>query len=220
MKRTTGFRIAMAAVAIAVVAGVWMFGRTAAFHFLPLAWTGEADRLAAVLQVRPGMTLADIGAGNGRLAFELARRIGPEGRVLVTELDPGKRETLARRARDQGLAHVEVVTAHERDTGLPAASCDAAYMRNVLHHIDDHHGYAEAVARAMKPSGLFVVLDFAPGAMGFLASDHGVSPDSVRTAFLAAGFRLVEEEPAWGGRMYLLAFRSEGQGDEAERTVQ
>ena len=206
----------MAVVAIVVVAGVWRFGRTAAFHFLPLAWTGEADRLAAVLQIRPGMTVADIGAGTGRMAFELARRIGPDGRMLATELDPGKRETLARRAREQGLAHVEAVAAEARDTGLPAACCDAAYMRNVLHHIDDHPGYARALARAMKPGGLFVVLDFAPGAMGYLASDHGVSPEAVRAAFTAAGFQPVDHVPDWGGRMYLLAFRHEGplKGDE------
>jgi ubiquinone/menaquinone biosynthesis C-methylase UbiE len=217
VRRATGFRIGLAVTAAALVAGGWILGPAAAFHFLPLGWTGEADRLAAVLRIEPGMTVADIGAGSGRLAFDLARRVGPDGRVLATELDPDKREALARRARDLGLRQVQVITAGERETGLSPECCDAAFMRNVLHHIDVdvRPDYTVSVAEAMKPGGVFVVIDFRPGAIGFLARDHGVSPEEVKAAFAAAGFRLLEHVPAWGGRMYLLAFRSEGGAGES-----
>lgn len=209
MTRRTGLRIGLGVALALVLMGLWLFGRAAAFHFLPLEWTGEGDRLAEVLEIRPGMTLAEIGAGSGRLAFEMARRIGPDGRVLVTELDPEKRKSLAGRARELEFGQVQVIEAGERDTGLPPGCCDAVFMRNVLHHIDGRRDYAAAVAKAMKPGGMFVVIDFSPGAMGHLAGDHGVSPEEVRPAFMAAGFRVVQHVPDWGGRMYLLAFRYE-----------
>lgn len=191
-------------VAIAVVA-VTPVGRDARFHLLPLRWTGEATRLAAALDLKPGDRIADIGAGSGALTIELARVVGPQGRVYATERTPEQRDAIAARASPAPVV-VEVLEAPDRTTGLPDQCCDAIVLRLVLHHITGHESYAVDLARALRPGGRVAIIDFAPGALPFLANDHGVSPEPVINAFAAAGLTLQSRHDDWGGRTYLVVF--------------
>ncbi|HSL23870.1 MAG TPA: methyltransferase domain-containing protein [Vicinamibacterales bacterium] len=205
--RRGAFRLVVVVLVAGAALLVWRYGTVAAFHFLPLGWTGEADRLAAVLRIGPGSRVADIGAGDGRFALEMARRVGASGRVYATEIAERQREVIRRRAADAGLPQLEVVTAGEHATGLREACCDAVFMRNVLHHIDDWPGYASRASAALRPGGFFAVIDFSPGAFLHLAGDHGARPDDVVTAFSRAGYTVVERVDDWGGDLYLVLFR-------------
>lgn len=73
--------LALAALAFALSP----FGRGVFFHLAPLDWTGEASRLARMLNLTPGRVVADIGAGRGDMAIEISGMVGPAGRVFVTE---------------------------------------------------------------------------------------------------------------------------------------
>lgn len=190
---------------VAVAIGFLWAARPLIFHVLPLAWTGEADRLAEVLRVRPGNRIAEIGAGSGALAAEIARRVGPEGAVFATELNPERRAQIARRAAR--LPQLAVVEAAVDATKLPFDCCDAIYMRAVLHHIAAVDAYARELARAVRPSGRLAIIDFPPGALFMHGADHGIDAHVVLRAFTAAGLELEGREDNWGGAMYLLAFR-------------
>lgn len=202
MKRKLALGLAAAVLAL----GAWL-GPIAAHHFLPLSWTGEASRLAGILRAVEGATIAEIGAGNGAMARAIAKAIGPRGRLYVTELSAERRDRLLAMAREEGLTQLTVVEAAERATNLPTACCSAVYMRNVLHHVDDWRSYAIDIARTIRPDGIVVVIDFAPGALPHLAADHGAAPDKVIAAFSAAGLRLERRDDRWGGGTYMLAFR-------------
>ncbi|HEX4933418.1 MAG TPA: hypothetical protein VFV33_09580, partial [Gemmatimonadaceae bacterium] len=91
-------------------------GRTLAFHVLPVEWTGEAGRLAEVLQLVPGAVVADIGAGDGEMAVALAGAVGSHGVIYATEMTPEQRAAIAGAAREAGAAQVRVVTAQARGT--------------------------------------------------------------------------------------------------------
>lgn len=180
-------------------------GRDLLFHTMPFGWTGEADRLAAALQIGRGSAVADIGAGNGALIIELARRVGPDGRAYASELTAGQRQRIADRA-DAAGAPVSVIEAAERSTNLPDACCAAIVMRMVMHHVSDRGLFARDLRRSVRPGGRVAIIDFSPGALPHLAADHGVNQDEVVAAFAAAGFAVAARDDNWGGRTFLIVF--------------
>jgi SAM-dependent methyltransferase len=207
--RTRRIAWTAAVVLILLVTLGWPILAGVAFHFAPVSWTGEADRLAAVLALRPGARVAEVGAGTGWLAVEMARRVGPEGRLYATELSEDRLRDLHALAADSGLSQLEIVRAEEDAPGLPPGCCDALYMRNVAHHLSDLGRYAAEVRKVLRPGGKVVVIDFVPGALFHLAGDHGVTRDAILAAFSPQGFVVEQEIEDWGGGMYLLALRLE-----------
>jgi ubiquinone/menaquinone biosynthesis C-methylase UbiE len=173
-----------------------------------LAWLGflllataaradEADRLAALLEAKPGANVADVGAGDGEYALDLAARVGPAGRVFATELEPEAREKIRAAAAEAGLGNVEVVEARARATGLPSACCDAILLRHVYHHLTEPAVLGRDLLRALAPGGVLVVVDFpptwylrpfAPDGVGEERTRHGIEPADALRELRAAGF--------------------------------
>lgn len=192
--------------AVAAVAAAATMGRQAAWFLAPLSWTGEATGLAASLGLSPGATIADVGAGDGVMAADLAARVGPTGRVYATEVSPARVADLVAMRSRRGLTNVDVVTARLDDTGLADACCDALYLRHVFHHLEDRPAMVERLARAVRAGGRIAVIDFAPGGLWFHGASHGVSADQVREAFERAGWVLRERRDDWGGGTFLVTF--------------
>lgn len=202
-------KIAVTSAAVAVggaaVFAITPLGRDLLVHAVPMRWTGEAARLATALKIGPGTTIADIGAGNGALAVELAAIAGSAGRTFATERTPAQRQRISERAASAGVA-VTVLAAPDTATGLPDACCDVITMRMVMHHIGDSAAFARDLKRSLRPGGRVAVIDFAAGALPHLAHDHGVNPQQVIALFTAAGFAVEQRQPQWGGRSYLIVF--------------
>ena len=197
----------VAAMSVLVAGAIaWRF----AFFYAPFAWTKEPARLGEALGLRPGMRIADIGAGSGALALEMASLVGGNGLVYATELDPERRAAIARRLQSAAARHVVVVAGDEHATRLPDACCDAIYMRAVFHHVHDRPAFALSVAQALRPEGRVAVIDFAPGTLWFHGRDHGVDRDAIVRAFVAAGLRVRERADDWGGGMFLVVFEPDG----------
>jgi ubiquinone/menaquinone biosynthesis C-methylase UbiE len=192
--------LVVAVVAAAVIG--WRF----AIFVLPYSWTGEAERLADLLKLRAGSIVADIGAGDGTLAVEMARRVGERGLVYATELSPERRRDIEGLVSRTGTAQVRIVAAAADATQLPDGCCDGIYMRTVLHHISDRGAFAAAIRKALRPGGRVAVIDFPPGALWFHGRDHGVSAADLTPAFLRAGLSPADKIDTWGGGTYLLLF--------------
>ncbi|HVR28758.1 MAG TPA: methyltransferase domain-containing protein [Thermoanaerobaculia bacterium] len=177
----------------------------------------EIDRLVETLELEAGSRLADVGAGKGRVAFALAERVGPGGQVLATEIDAKRlrqmRDTIERRR----IENVTVVEAGETETGLADACCEAAYLRDVYHHLGDPAAIDASLFRAIRPGGRLVVIDFEPS--WFLSrlfpvehapanrGGHGVSPEIVIGELTAAGFELERRIDEWGFGSFAVVFR-------------
>jgi SAM-dependent methyltransferase len=200
--------LAALVVTLVVVAVATPLGRDLLVHLVPMRWSDEPERLAAALGIREGSRVADIGAGSGALAVELATLVGPAGRAYATEMTEEQRTAIAGRASSAGLRNVTVLAAQEQGTNLPDGCCDAIAMRLVLHHVADHARFAADIKRSLVPGGRVGIIDFPPGALPHIADDHGVDPEGVIRTFTAAGFELHSRNADWGGRTYLLVFRS------------
>ena len=85
----------------------------------------DVPELAAVLELEPGMTVADIGAGGGAMTMFMAKRLGPAGRVYATEIGTPQLEEIRQLVSREGLENVIVIEGQARSTNLPDACCDA-----------------------------------------------------------------------------------------------
>lgn len=97
----------------------------------------DAERLIAVLGIRPGSVVAEIGAGNGELTLAMSRAVGETGRVYATELGDDRIATLKRAVETARASNVQILAADAMRTNLAVGCCDAVFMRNVYHHFDD-----------------------------------------------------------------------------------
>lgn len=197
------------------------FALGAALVLLASAWAFCFDRvgdetraLAKLLQVSAGDAVADVGAGDGEFAVELAQIVGADGRVIATEVDPVKIEKLQRLARGQPLENLEVVEGDQFRTGLSSGCCDAVLLRLVYHHFEDPEKMQDDLFQALRPGGRIVVIDFPPDnhlprrSVPKFREGHGVTAAVIVREMSAAGFRLLQRKEHWqgDGDHYLLLF--------------
>src|SRR4029453_3121340 len=133
-------------------------------------WTGFGfhaqgpylPRIRHALGLKPGMTIADIGAGKGELSAALAVEVGPGGKIFATDVDRGRVEALGEKFAREKLAHVVVVEGGGSDTRLPPACCDAIVLRRVYHHLTDPAGINASLLRSLRAGGVLAVIGFPP----------------------------------------------------------
>jgi ubiquinone/menaquinone biosynthesis C-methylase UbiE len=114
------------------------------------------------LALAPGMSVADVGAGQGELTVALAAEIGPNGRVYATDIDPQALEQIRVRVAAAELRNVTILQARARDPGLPTSCCDAVVIRRVYHHLSDPAATNLGLLRALRPGGVLAIIDFPP----------------------------------------------------------
>jgi len=193
-----GIAIALAALVLLLVsigAGLRTW-RGVGFH----ANGTELPRLRQVLALAPGMSVADVGAGNGQLTVALAGEVGSSGRVYSTDIDPDSLERVRAVVAGAGIANVALVRAQAGDTRLPANCCDAIVLRRVYHHLTDAAAIDASLMRALRPGGVLAVIDFPPLVSWLSPLNHGVDAERVTKEVVASGFQLVQVIEDWPGR--------------------
>lgn len=144
---------------------------------------GEFARVAKQAGIRAGMTVADIGAGDGYYVARLSPLVGPSGRVFGQDIVPSYLSLLARRVRSTPLANVTVVLGDAHDPRLPTASVDVAIMIHMYHEIEQPFGVLWNLATAMKPGGTLAILDLERPTFG-----HGTPIALLRCELRAVGY--------------------------------
>lgn len=182
-------------------------------------WSNEEDRdrlneAGAVMngaRIRPGMTVADIGAGEGYYTIRLASRVGKDGRVLAEDIFPAVRDALAERVARQRLENVSVRLGRPADPRLPVNSFDRVLMVHMYHEIAQPYEFLWRMRPALRPDGLVVVVD-----ANRTTPNHGTPPALLRCEFEAVGYRQVSfhNMPSAGG--YLATFQPVGPRPEPE----
>jgi ubiquinone/menaquinone biosynthesis C-methylase UbiE len=160
--------------------------------------------MAGLMQLKPGMRVADIGAGSGFFARTLAELVGPDGHVYATELEPEMVAHLTARAKGLGLANLTAVQGDIGSTGLEDGSIDAAALIATYSFLDRPEAMLASIARALRPGGLLLIVDVPQTGEG--AGTTGVEADEVIAAAKAAGFVPAGESAVVPGH-YALRFK-------------
>ena len=166
----------------------------------------EVPRLVEIFQLKPGMSVADVGAGFGAWTIGFAEAVGPTGRVYSSDVGEVQLASLRQTKTRRALTNVTVVEGGERSTNLPAGCCDAILVRDVYHHLMAPEDMTSSLAATLKPGGRLVVVDFlprpdtdVPAGVPANRGGHGVPSDVVIAEVTAAGLTHVISNPQWSG---------------------
>lgn len=162
----------------------------------------EAEDIMDRAGIHPGMTVADIGAGEGYYTVRLATRVGKSGRVLAEDIMPEVIEALSRRITREKLDNVSVKLGAPEDPRLPVNSFDRILMVHMYHEIAEPYAFLWHLSPALKKDGELIVVD-----ANRPTQQHGTPPRLLACELAAMGFRLEEviPKPTAGG--YLARFR-------------
>lgn len=164
-------------------------------------WLDRADRDAVqqpekvldALHLQPGSTVADIGAGTGYFSLRLAKRVGPQGRVLATDIQPQMLAMLKDNMRAAGLSNIELVLCTPTDAKLPENSLDLVLMVDVYHELEYPAETLAQVHRALKPDGRLVLVEYRGEDPNVpIKPDHKTTLVQLRTEIEPLGWNVLE----------------------------
>ncbi|MFI5175134.1 MAG: class I SAM-dependent methyltransferase [Terriglobia bacterium] len=170
-----------------------------------LLWLPPGDVLA-LLPLRPGMRVADIGAGTGYFALPIAREIGPSGRVLAVDVEPEMIARLKQKIESAGAPqNIELIEGEATNTRLPAAQVDLLLMANLWHELDDLEGALREANRLLHEGGRLAILDWRPDVDRPPGPplEHRIPPAEVKEFLESHGWR-VERSSQVGRYSYFL----------------
>jgi predicted methyltransferase len=150
------------------------------------AWQ-RPEEVLSMLQVKPKMTVADVGAGTGYFVGRLSSKVGPAGFVIATDVEPDMIRYLDQRATRESWPNVRAALVGAGDPGLGVATVDRILVVDVWHHVDDRRAYAAKLAAALRPGGVIAVVDFDKDAKHGPPPEHRLAPEIVIEELRSAG---------------------------------
>lgn len=145
----------------------------------------EAAVIMDLAGVRPGMRVADVGAGDGYYTVRLAARVGRKGRVVAEDIDRDAVARLGARVERERLDNVAIVVGTPADARLPRASFDRIFLIHMYHEIAEPYALLWRLRPALRPGGQVAVVD-----ADRPTERHGTPPAQLACEFAALGFRL------------------------------
>jgi ubiquinone/menaquinone biosynthesis C-methylase UbiE len=148
--------------------------------------TAEMPELIKVFELKPGMTVADVGAGFGAWTVQFGKFLGPKGHVYAVDIGAPQLDAIRDYVKREGLTNVTVIEGSPTSPNLPAGCCDAVLIRDAYHHFTQPEPMDKSVAAAVKAGGRLAVIDFPPRANSAIPEGvpanregHGVPPQVV-----------------------------------------
>lgn len=145
---------------------------------------GEADTVMRLLEVRPGMRVADVGAGSGYYTIRVSPVVGPGGRVTAQDIMPRYLERLRARVRREGLANVTLALGEPHDPRLPPASADLVLLVHMYHEVEQPYAFLHNLRPALREGGRVAVVD-----LDRPTNRHGTPPALLRCELETVGYR-------------------------------
>jgi ubiquinone/menaquinone biosynthesis C-methylase UbiE len=169
----------------------------------------EAATVMDLAMIQPGMTVADIGSGEGYSTVRLADRVGKKGRVLAEDIDRDALARLGSRVEAEHLDNVSIKLGTEDNPGLPEHSFDRIFLVHVYHEVTEPYAFLWHLRPGLKPGGAVIVVE-----ADVPTSQHGIPPKQLFCEFARVGFRLTEfvRKPELAG--YYARFETVGERPE------
>ena len=166
---------------------------------------GEAEEVMQLAGMKPQMSVADVGAGEGYYTVRLARVVGPKGRVLAEDIQPEVRDELSDRIQRERLDNVAVKLGTPDNPMLPASSFDRVFLVHMYHEVTSPYAFLWHMREGLKSDGLVIVVD-----ANRPVKQHGMPPAELKCEFAALGMQPVKFSVLTGGDIYLMVFRLAG----------
>lgn len=170
----------------------------------------QREKIVSAAGIKPGMVVADIGAGTGLFTLPFAKAVGAQGKVFAVEIAPNFLKLIRTRAERASMPNIETVLGTGRSVELPEASVDLAFICDVYHHFEYPHDSLKSLHRALKPGGEIVLVDFiriegksSDWTLGHVRAGQEVFEAEV----VAAGFEKVGEVKDLLKENYFVRFR-------------
>jgi SAM-dependent methyltransferase len=161
----------------------------------------ETGQIARLLELKPGMTVGDIGAGRGYHTVRLSPLLGPQGSVIAEDVTRDYLIELARRIKLLGLTNVALALGEPHDPRLPASSLDAAILSHMYHEITQPYAFLYNLAPALKRGARVGIVDVERP-----TSEHGTPIALLRCEVTAVGYREIATYQLAGDGGYLAVF--------------
>ena len=170
----------------------------------------KIDQVLAGLSLKPGMVVADIGAGSGLFSRPLAKAVGTSGKVYAVDIQQDLLNYIDHRDQEENIRNIQTVLGEFNDPKLPARNVDLAFINDVLHHIQNRAAYLKALGTYMKPTGRIAIIEMNkddPKTPHRNQPELLVGRDEIMQWMSAAGFKLVDEHPdLFPGTKWFLIF--------------
>jgi ubiquinone/menaquinone biosynthesis C-methylase UbiE len=170
------------------------------YHGIP--WLNRPERMQEEnpqemleqLRVEPGMTVCDMGCGDGYYTVELARRVGADGKVLAVDIQPEMLQELSRRCERMEIKNVDMVLGLPHDPKLPEGQVDLILMVDVYHEFSNPVQMLKAMRRSLKPNGRIALVEFrAEDPTVPIKPEHKMTKKQILKEYKANGFKLVSQ---------------------------
>jgi len=163
------------------------------------------DKVMDIIGLAAGMTVAEIGAGQGRYVVHLADRVGPDGKVYAEDINGDFLRHLAERCRRGGFSNVETILGDLTDPKLPPGTLDLIFVISSYHHFSDPVTLMRHARPALKPAGRLAIAEWVRGTDG---RGEGTLPETMTTQMESAGFILeCIDRSLEDNRLYIYLFR-------------
>jgi ubiquinone/menaquinone biosynthesis C-methylase UbiE len=172
--------------------------------------TQKIDEVLSKLALKPGMVVADIGAGSGLFSRPLAKAVAPAGKVYAVDVQQDLLDYINKRDKEENIRNIQTVLGEFNDPKLPARDVDLAFINDVLHHIQNRAVYLKALGGYIKANGRIAIIEMNkddPNTPHKSQPELLVGRDQIQQWMSDAGFKLVQEHPdLFPGTKWFLVF--------------
>jgi predicted methyltransferase len=168
--------------------------------------------IVAACRIKPGQTVADIGAGTGLFTRLFSETVGSNGRVIAVDISKKFLDHIKATSREAGQRNVVTRLATADSTKLPAASVDVAFICDTYHHFEFPQKTMATIRRALKPGGRVVLVDMrriSGTSADWVLSHVRAGQEAIEAEIVASGFKKVREEPDLLRENYFVVFESD-----------
>jgi SAM-dependent methyltransferase len=174
------------------IAGVCGFGGCETWLERPEREQEEnPDGALDALNLKSGMTVADVGAGSGYMSLKMAARVGPSGKVYAEDVQPEMLQLVRVNAKKAKFSNVETVQGSFTDPMLPKGQMDLVLLVDVYHEFSEPQKMLRGIRESLKPDGRLVLLEYRKEDPKIpIREEHKMTVAEVKTELEAEGFRL------------------------------
>lgn len=149
------------------------------------------DGALDALKLKPGMIVADVGAGTGYMSLKLAQRIGPSGKVYAEDVQPQMLEKVRENAAKARASNIVTVLGSYTDPMLPKEGMDLILLVDVYHEFSEPQKMLRGIRAALKPDGRLVLLEYRKEDPSIpIRPEHKMSVAEVKAELEAEGFKM------------------------------